>query len=144
MLAVVVTVILAAFVVSKAANKPQSHAGTGVRPDPQSKYPQAMAPSPHQQQQGPAPSLGHTFDGQPLDGSPVVQRINDLAVKALILGIATGVLGIIFGHMARSQIKKTGERGSSLALAGLIIGYVWVGLVVLLIGVLNSTGSRTM
>ncbi|NKG19493.1 DUF4190 domain-containing protein [Paeniglutamicibacter sp. ANT13_2] len=70
--------------------------------------------------------------------------MNHFAIHALIFGLSTGILGIIFGHMARSQIKRTGERGSSLALAGLIIGYVWVGLVVLLIGVFYSTGSRTM
>ena len=35
---------------------------------------------------------------------------------------------IITGHIALSQIKKTGEQGRGLAIAGLIIGYI--GLVV--------------
>lgn len=32
-----------------------------------------------------------------------------------------------FGHMARSQIKNTGERDDALAFAGPIISYAWVG-----------------
>ena len=39
-----------------------------------------------------------------------------------------GIVAVITGHIARSQIKRTGEAGSSLALAGLIAGYVAIGL----------------
>jgi peptidyl-prolyl cis-trans isomerase B (cyclophilin B) len=31
---------------------------------------------------------------------------------------------VIFGHVALSQINKTGEGGRGLAIAGLVIGYV--------------------
>jgi hypothetical protein len=34
-------------------------------------------------------------------------------------------LGIILGHVARSQIKRTGEGGRGLATAALIIGWVF-------------------
>ncbi|GAA1370323.1 DUF4190 domain-containing protein [Brevibacterium luteolum] len=37
----------------------------------------------------------------------------------------------ILGHIAKSQIKRTGETGDNLATWGLIVGYVIVGLVVL-------------
>ena len=42
-------------------------------------------------------------------------------------------LGIIFGHISRSKIRKTGERGAGLALAGLIISYVWGALTVVIV-----------
>src|SRR6266852_913186 len=39
-----------------------------------------------------------------------------------------GIIAVITGHVARSQIKRTGEAGEGLALAGLIAGYVSIGL----------------
>ncbi|GGA57428.1 hypothetical protein GCM10011490_03980 [Pseudoclavibacter endophyticus] len=58
---------------------------------------------------------------------------NTMAIIALVGGILTGVVGIVCGHIALNQIKRTGEDGHGLALAGLIIGYVftavWVGIV---------------
>ena len=39
---------------------------------------------------------------------------------------------VICGHIALSQIKKTGENGRGLAIAGLILGYL--GLIAGLIG----------
>lgn len=40
-------------------------------------------------------------------------------------------LGIVFGFIARSQIRQTGEEGDGLALAGIILGFVAVGIAVL-------------
>ena len=44
-----------------------------------------------------------------------------------------GIIAVITGHVARSQIKRTGEAGGNLALAGLIAGYVAIGLFFLFI-----------
>lgn len=44
-----------------------------------------------------------------------------------------GLIAVITGHIARQQIKRTGEAGASLALAGLIGGYVAIGLTFLFI-----------
>ena len=35
-------------------------------------------------------------------------------------------IAIVFGHIARSRIKRTGDTGKGMALAGLIIGYVTI------------------
>ncbi|WP_161987373.1 DUF4190 domain-containing protein [Prescottella subtropica] len=51
---------------------------------------------------------------------------NTLAVLALVFGILGGVLAIPFGHIARRQIRRSGEDGNGLALAGLILGYIWL------------------
>jgi hypothetical protein len=49
----------------------------------------------------------------------------------------------VFGHMARHQIKRTGEQGAGLALAGLILGWAAVILAILLIvGVATSAGMH--
>jgi Domain of unknown function (DUF4190) len=44
-----------------------------------------------------------------------------------------GLVAVITGHIARQQIKRTGEAGGNLALAGLIVGYVAIGLTFLFI-----------
>jgi hypothetical protein len=62
---------------------------------------------------------------------------NTLAILALVLAFVISPGGIICGHIALNQIKRTGEGGRGLALAGLIIGYVFTGFWVLyIIGVI--------
>lgn len=48
------------------------------------------------------------------------------------------LVGVISGHVANNQIKETGDAGSGLAKAGLISGYVGLGL--LLISICVITG----
>ena len=64
---------------------------------------------------------------------PPVPQTSGLAIASLITGL-TGVapLAIIFGHMAMSRINKSAGQltGFGMALAGTILGYV--GLVVML------------
>ena len=42
-------------------------------------------------------------------------------------------LGIAFGHISLSQIKKSGEGGRGLAVAGLIISYLFTAFMILVI-----------
>ncbi len=49
---------------------------------------------------------------------------NGFAIASLICSFFFAILGIIFGHIALSQIRKTGQGGKGLATAGLIISYV--------------------
>ncbi|MGC0366591.1 hypothetical protein ABH922_004575 [Rhodococcus sp. 27YEA15] len=60
---------------------------------------------------------------------------NTLAVLALVFAFLFAPLGIVFGHIARNQIRKSGEDGDGLALAGLILGYIFTGLGVLAVTV---------
>jgi hypothetical protein len=55
---------------------------------------------------------------------------NVLAIVGLVLAIFVPLVGAIVGHIALSQIKKTGEEGRGLALAAVIIGWVFTGLVI--------------
>jgi hypothetical protein len=68
------------------------------------------------------------------------QRTNPMAIAAIVcggaqlfFGLLTGIPAIILGHLARRQIRQTGENGAGLALAGLILGYVGVAICALLI-----------
>jgi len=53
------------------------------------------------------------------------------------------VLGIVFGFIARSQIKNSNgtQRGEGLALAGIIIGFGWAALFIL--GAIVDTTTTT-
>lgn len=75
-------------------------------------------------------------------------RTNGLASVSLGFGIGQIVLpifgaliAIICGHVARAQIRRNGEQGDGLALAGLALGYLGI-LIPLLIAVLGVAISR--
>lgn len=72
-------------------------------------------------------------------GQAAPAKTNTLAVVSLISSIAAfvvlpfvaSIVAVITGHMALGQIKKTGEQGHGMALAGTIIGWVGIALAVL-------------
>jgi hypothetical protein len=80
--------------------------------------------------------------------APVGPKTNTLAIISLVAaigsffahvvpgigGFTVALVAVITGHMAKSQIKKTGEGGMGIANAGLIIGYIH--LVILVLGVI--------
>lgn len=53
----------------------------------------------------------------------------------MVVPVIGAIVAIITGHMARGQIRQTGEGGSGLALAGLILGYLHLALAIIAIGV---------
>jgi hypothetical protein len=61
---------------------------------------------------------------------------NSLATAALVLGLLefvtmgiTAIPAIICGHIARNQIRQTGEQGDGMAVTGLVLGYLAVAFV---------------
>jgi len=76
----------------------------------------------------PPPPYGYP---PPYPGYAPARQTNTLAIAALVSALVFAPLGIVFGHVSLSQIKRTGEEGRGLALAGLIIGYVLTVLTVL-------------
>ena len=76
-----------------------------------------------------------------------VAKVNGLAIASLACGLGQFAFGplatipaIVLGHMARSQIRRSGEQGAGLALAGLILGWaaVILGILVLVLGMAMS------
>jgi hypothetical protein len=72
----------------------------------------------------PAMPVSHLAPAGPAVVAPVTGT-NGLAIASLACGLGQFVFGplttipaIVFGHIARSQIRRTGEQGAGLALAG--------------------------
>lgn len=72
---------------------------------------------------------------------PVPRNTNGFAVASLVsslVGFPTlgfgFVLGVVFGHVARAQIRETSDGGAGLSTAGLVIGYLGVAGGVALLG----------
>jgi hypothetical protein len=69
-----------------------------------------------------------------------VRRVNTLAVLSLIfsllsycaLPVVGAIAGIVCGYLARREIEQTGEDGAGAATAGIVLGWVHIGLAVLL------------
>jgi Domain of unknown function (DUF4190)/Domain of unknown function (DUF1707) len=82
------------------------------------------------------PNLPAPYPGPGYYSPQLAQRTNGFAVGALVCGIVPffgGIPAVILGHVARGQIKQSGERGDGVAIAGLVLGYLWITLWVLVI-----------
>ena len=55
-------------------------------------------------------------------------RLNTLAVVSLASAISGvgALLAVITGHISRAQLKRSGESGRGLAIAGLVVGYLHI------------------
>jgi peptidyl-prolyl cis-trans isomerase B (cyclophilin B) len=60
-------------------------------------------------------------------------RYNTLSIVAFILAFVVSIGAVICGHIALSQIKRTGERGRGLAIWALVLGYLGIAIGVLLV-----------
>jgi hypothetical protein len=83
----------------------------------------------------------------PLYRSSAVAPTNNLAVVSLVAGVlsffshvvplvggfAVAIVAIVTGHMARQQIRQTGEQGMWMATLGMVIGIVHVALIGILV-----------
>ncbi|HXR44194.1 MAG TPA: DUF4190 domain-containing protein [Pseudolysinimonas sp.] len=112
---------------------PVPSAGT-VPPPPAQPYApqQPVPPSPYGQQQ---PYAQQPYGAQPYAQQPYAYgpRTNTLSIVALVLAFVVPLGAIICGHIALSQIRRTGEAGHGLALAGTVLGYVFTGLTALFV-----------
>lgn len=68
------------------------------------------------------------------------QSTNGMAIASMVLGIlwvywVGSILAVIFGHIAKKQIADSGntQSGAGMATAGLVLGYIGVGTLVLMI-----------
>lgn len=87
------------------------------------------------------PREGDQNPGQPSYGQPYGQggyhqpyqqaapgTTNIMAILALVFAFAFPPAGIVLGHVARRQIRLTGEGGGRLAMAGLVLGYIFTAI----------------
>jgi hypothetical protein len=89
----------------------------------------------------PEPQAGSTQAPATVAVAGSACQTNTLAIVSLVSGIISwfmvpivgGIVAVITGHMAKGQIRRTGEQGEIFATVGLILGYLHLA-VVLLIG----------
>jgi hypothetical protein len=56
-----------------------------------------------------------------------------MAILALVFAFVFAPAGLVMGILARRQIERTGEDGSGLALAGIIVGSIFTAVYALVI-----------
>lgn len=97
------------------------------------------------QQQYAAPQYG-AQPQTPSYAAPVNDKWNTLAIIAFVLGLFGGSFGWIFGIIALRQIKKNGGKGKGLAIAGIVLLFVWIAIGFLLgiLGVLSADETTAM
>jgi len=91
-----------------------------------------------------APASGQPYGqpppyGQPGYGQPYAQQpymgaapTNTMAILSLVFAFVFAPAAIVLGHVAKKQIRQTGESGDGLATAGLWLGYIFTSLYVLI------------
>ena len=95
----------------------------------------------------PTAGIAQTHPQMPAAGQAVFvygPKTNGSAVASLVFGILSwflcpligGLLAIIFGHVARGQIRRSGESGGGLAIAGLILGYAHIAVSIVTVFIL--------
>ena len=102
---------------------------------------------------------GQPYVGQPAPAKPqlatTMGETNTFAVLAFIFAFLSPLVGIILGHMALGQIKRTGDAGRGLGLTGLILSYayfvfialffiVYIGIIVMMFGAMGAAFSSEM
>jgi hypothetical protein len=125
---------------------------------PSSGQPAYGQPAGGQPAYGPPPT-GDPYAQQPYGATPpqaaqpygpgygAAPGTNVMAILALVFGFVFPPLAIVFGHVAKRQISRTGEQGSGLATAGLWLGYIFTALSVffcglaLVLGVMSDASS---
>lgn len=92
-----------------------------TEPPPYGEYPQT--PPPYGAGQAGYPGNGGypSYGGHP--GYPPPRGTNAMAIVSLVSAFVFPPLGIAFGHVSLSQLKRTNEEGRGLAIAGLAVGY---------------------
>ena len=125
------------------AGHPAPGDGTAGHPPPG--YGPATYPPPYYGPPG-YPPPGYRPAPYPPVGHPLARPTNGLAIASLVLGAVWmfwigSVLALVLGYAARGQIRRTGEDGDGVAVAGIVLGWVGVGLLVLLVvaGVLGDS-----
>jgi hypothetical protein len=74
----------------------------------------------------------HNEPPTPIDFGRVAPppTLNAMAAMALVFAFLFFPLGVVFGHVAKRQIARTGETGAGMATTALVISYLLLGFAV--------------
>jgi hypothetical protein len=120
--------------------------------------PTAFSPAENPQAYGPGVAAGMpAMTGaayQPMAQPGISRRTNTMAVTALVLGVIqfvgwiifllpgllAAILAIVFGFVSMKQMRRSGESGRGLAIAGVILGFLGI----LVVGILAAVGVASV
>lgn len=88
------------------------------------------------------PSSSNNASPQPYQQQAPADRYSVLAIVGFILAFVVSIAGLIVSIIALTQIKRTGERGHGLALAGVIISAASIVLSIIFSIVLFSAAAN--
>ena len=121
---------------------------------PQHPYADGQGRPSGQPQYGQPQQYGQPLYGQPQQyGQPYPypyappQRTNGMAIASMVLGILWlywigSILALVFGYVAKKQIRERGEAGGGMATAGIVLGWIGVGLfAIVLVGLAASVST---
>jgi hypothetical protein len=140
-----------------ASGAPSSGQPYGQQPPyaaPSSGQPQYGQPQYGQPQYGQQPGYGQPPYGQPGYAQPGYAGqapTNTMAILSLVFAFVFAPAAIVMGHVAKKQIRQSGESGEGLATAGLWLGYIFTALYLLIcafyiivaIVAIGSSGNTT-
>lgn len=104
---------------------------------PNAGSPVGFPPQPPTYSQGPYPGVPPAQPAYPY--MPVESRaMNGMAIASMVLGILWvywigSILALVFGYVALNQIKTRNENGRGMAVAGVVLGWVGAGTLVLVL-----------
>ena len=89
------------------------------------------------------PGYGQPGYGQPGYGQPAQSAgTNIMAILSLVFAFVFPPAGIVLGHLAKRQLRSSGEQGGSLATTGLVLSYIFT--VLLLLGCCGLIGAAVV
>jgi Domain of unknown function (DUF4190) len=90
---------------------------------------------------GPPPGTIYPGAGTPAYPGATATQTSGLAIASLVTGlffwcwVIPGIVSIVLGHLALESIENSGgaKRGRGMAVAGIVLGWVGIGIVGLLV-----------
>lgn len=85
------------------------------------------------------PAAGHMSAGHT---NPLAARSLGFGLGQIFLPFVGAVVAVVCGHVAKGQIRRTGEGGAGLATAGIVLGYLglafWLLLALFIVALVRS------
>ena len=118
---------------------PSDQPGSAPPPPPPPRPPPYTSPPPYGQPPYGQPPYGYGY-------APPDRGTNGMAIASMVLGIVWvywigSILALVFGYIARGQIRESGQKGDGMAIAGIVLGWVGVGFLLLFILIAITAGS---
>ncbi|GAB1512823.1 DUF4190 domain-containing protein [Actinophytocola sp. KF-1] len=76
---------------------------------------------------------------------PPARPTNGMAIASMVLGIVWvywigSILALIFGYVALKEIRRSGQSGEGMAIAGIVLGWIGVGIFLITVLVVATRG----